>query len=155
MRENDLILKEETIDDTISRCRQRVFAIYEKKNAYNLKVTAKQNHNAEVVSPKTLRHPAQNNMSSEGDLKKSQAVTLKDGCFQKVLVTHVEGAHSCFVTPFKNVECRNKLMLRVANAHKTSKKAEPHVNFICACEYDGSWLVCNLFLLLFLFLCLF
>lgn len=147
MRDNDLIFKDTTIEETINRCRQRIFTNGDKKkpnNNNNLKFTIKQNKPEQ--QSKTSRHSNQivdnvNQNSFDGGetTKKTHIVTLKEDCFQKVLVNHVDSASTCYVTPFENIEFKNRLMQKVTACVKTGKKAELYKNLIYACNYDNAW----------------
>lgn len=139
MRDNDLILKDKTIEETIDRCRQRIIANDENKtpNNNNIKFTIKQNKSEQ--QPKKLRHPNQSPNDGGETTKKLHTVSLEENRFEKVLVTHVDGASSCYVTPFENIDFKEHLMLRVADCIKTSKRGDLHKNLIYACNYDNTW----------------
>lgn len=164
MRENDLILKEKTIDETISRCRQKIFKDESKKipttptaSSTNYKFTIKQNvphnrdrdnnHNTSETMQqqgRKLRHPNQLNVSGgfEGEAKRLQTIALTLNCYQRVLITHVleEGdGGGCYVTPYENIESRNELMKEVLNCVKSGKKGDLYKNLIYACQYKQEW----------------
>lgn len=158
MRENEVSLNEITIEETIDRCRQKIFSNTENSNktvsnnqtdTNNIKFVVKQNNTEQF--PKKLRHPkthpglnssnaSQHNTSIfETEVKKVTAVKLRENCVNKVLITHVEGKDSCYVTPFENVDERNRVMADVGKCISTGKKAEIHKHLIYACNYEQMW----------------
>lgn len=176
MRENGLILKEKKIEDTIKRCREKIFFDTEgsrrsntpnsKNSISNLKITVNQNlkehsiienssrqqsfresnesENRPITLPKKLRHPHQNfsnaSQYTDKEVKKETRISLQKNNFQKVLITHVESKHSCYVTPIDNISYRNSVMAEVCNFAETGKETEElKQNMTYACNYENAW----------------
>lgn len=151
MLKTDLILKENIIEETINRCRQKIFNNTEDNkhvinsnndiNINNLKFTLKQNNiaaeNSSEHKERKLRHPHET--PSNMEQKKFTTVSLNENNFEKVLITHVEGPNCCYVTPFSNIKHRNGVMNEIKNYVITGKKADPYKHLIYACHYEDSW----------------
>lgn len=198
MIDNKLSLREKQIEDTIDRCRKKIFSPNTEDNKTtsnnnvtptNLKFTirqdgtetnnqrsvvkteqfaAKQNNTEQqnnrkstikednsdqkhskmnsIQYPKKLRHPKQEspNTSQQSsifdvEVKKFTTVKLEENCYNKVVITHVNGPNSCYVAPFAITPERNRIMSETVKFSNTGKKVDVFKNMIYACNYERTW----------------
>lgn len=199
MIDNKVTLNEKQIEETIDRCRKKIFSPTTEDNKTtsnnnvtptNLKFTIRQDtakannqrsverftprqnnteqqnnrqsttrqdstqqnylkftpNNTSEQYPKKLRHPKQKSPNTsqhssifDTEVKKFTTVKLQENCFTEVVITHVVGPNSCYVTPFDNISERNRIMSDVARFINSGKKVDVFKNMIYACDHDQTW----------------